>query len=349
MIALRSDFAVRVVRWQLANGRHDLPWQQVVEPYRVWLSEIMLQQTQVGTVVDYYARFLRRFPDLDSLAAADLDEVLAVWSGLGYYSRARNLHRCAREVKDRFGGSWPESASVLQSLPGIGRSTAAAIAAFCFGERVAILDGNVRRVLARVLGFDLDLSSSANLRQLWALAEELLPVGQLSGEMPAYTQGLMDIGAMLCRARRPSCESCPVAMHCVAYQTGKPEAFPVRSRKLPKKTETLWLLWVTRPDGSTWVERRPAVGIWSGLFCLPAFSSLDSLEAVISSARLMCPETLPAVSHALTHKNLVLQPVRVSTTPSALTPGEGGMWVAKERLADLGLPAPIRRILNAAH
>ena len=143
----------------------------------------------------------------------------------------------------------------------------------------------------------------------------------LAGEMPAYTQGLMDIGAMLCRARRPSCESCPVAMHCVAYQTGKPEAFPVRSRKLPKKTETLWLLWVTRPDGSTWVERRPAVGIWSGLFCLPAFSSLESLEAVISSARLMCPETLPAVSHALTHKNLVLLPVRVSTTPSALTPG----------------------------
>jgi endonuclease III len=163
-----NDFASVVIRWQRDHGRHDLPWQQTREPYLVWLSEIMLQQTQVGTVKAYYARFLERFPDMDALAAADLDEVLSVWSGLGYYSRARNLHRCAQAVRDRFGGKWPRSPDVLETLPGIGRSTAAAIAAFCFGERVAILDGNVRRVLSRVLGFDSDLSKMANQRALWA-------------------------------------------------------------------------------------------------------------------------------------------------------------------------------------
>jgi A/G-specific adenine glycosylase len=211
-----NDFASVVIRWQRDHGRHDLPWQQTRDPYLVWLSEIMLQQTQVGTVKAYYARFLERFPDMDALAAADLDEVLSVWSGLGYYSRARNLHRCAQAVRDRFGGKWPRSPDVLETLPGIGRSTAAAIAAFCFGERVAILDGNVRRVLSRVLGFDSDLSKMANQRALWVLAEQLLPVDHLRQTMPAYTQGLMDIGATVCRARGPDCGACPVASVCVA-------------------------------------------------------------------------------------------------------------------------------------
>jgi A/G-specific adenine glycosylase len=211
-----NDFASVVIRWQRDHGRHDLPWQQTREPYPVWLSEIMLQQTQVGTVKAYYARFLERFPDMDALAAADLDEVLSVWSGLGYYSRARNLHRCAQAVRDRFGGKWPRSPDVLETLPGIGRSTAAAIAAFCFGERVAILDGNVRRVLSRVLGFDSDLSKMANQRALWVLAEQLLPVDHLRQTMPAYTQGLMDIGATVCRARGPDCGACPAASVCAA-------------------------------------------------------------------------------------------------------------------------------------
>jgi len=174
-----ADLSLRVVQWQRQHGRNSLPWQHTRDPYRVWLSEIMLQQTQVGTVQDYYERFLARFPDLATLAGAELDDVLGLWSGLGYYSRARNLHRCAQAIRDRFGGEFPKTAASLQTLPGIGRSTAAAIASFCFGERTAILDGNVKRVLTRVLGFDADLSKAANERALWTLAEGLLPLDRL--------------------------------------------------------------------------------------------------------------------------------------------------------------------------
>lgn len=344
----RNGFSASVVRWQRKFGRHDLPWQQVADPYQVWLSEIMLQQTQVSTVLRYYPLFLRRFPDLGSLAAAELDDVLAAWSGLGYYSRARNLHRCAREVRDRFGGTWPRSASTLQTLPGIGRSTAAAISSFCFGERAAILDGNVRRVLARVLGFDLDLSNSANLRQLWALAEGLLPIRRLSERMPAYTQGLMDIGAMVCSVRRPRCAECPVSAKCHAYRSGQPEAFPVRTRKLPRRTESVWLLWVGRSDGSIWLERRPEVGIWAGLYCLPAFPSLDILEASICALDVQAAELLPPIAHALTHKDLVLHPVRVAATHPKLNVGGAGLWADPERQTSLGLPAPIRKLLDSA-
>lgn len=343
----RGGFAASVVRWQREHGRHDLPWQQVADPYRVWLSEIMLQQTQVSTVLKYYPPFLRRFPDLGSLAAADIDDVLAAWSGLGYYSRARNLHRCAREVRDRFGGSWPKSADMLQTLPGIGRSTAAAISSFCFGERVAILDGNVRRVLARVLGFDLELSNAANLRQLWALAEDLLPVERLPDHMPAYTQGLMDLGATVCSVRSPRCDACPVATQCTANKSGRPEAFPVRTRKLTRRTESIWLLWAIRSDGSNWLVRRPEVGIWAGLYCLPAFPSLDSLEAAIYPQDLQAADFLPSISHALTHKDLVLHPVRLAADSQEMEVGGAGLWVFPEKLTLLGLPAPIKKMLNS--
>jgi len=196
-----GDFADRVVRWQAAHGRGDLPWQGTRDPYRVWLSEIMLQQTQVATVIGYYERFLAHFPDVRALAAAGPDDVLALWSGLGYYSRARHLHSCAQMVAREHGGVFPESAAELQKLPGIGRSTAAAIAAFCFGERAAILDGNVRRVLTRVLGFGADLAQAANERALWKEAQQLLPQTDVRLAMPRYTQGLMDL-ARRCVLRR---------------------------------------------------------------------------------------------------------------------------------------------------
>ena len=224
-----DTFARRVIAWQRSHGRNTLPWQNTRDPYRVWLSEIMLQQTQVATVHAYYLRFLGRFADVGALAAAPLDEVLALWSGLGYYSRARNLHRCAQIVVADHGGRFPRDSEALAKLPGIGRSTAAAIAVFCFGERVAILDGNVKRVLTRALGFGADLSLSASERALWAEASALLPARR---RRCRYTQGLMDLGATLCSVRAPACPSCPLAVSCRARAQGAPERYPVKTRRL---------------------------------------------------------------------------------------------------------------------
>ena len=234
-----AGFAPALVQWQRRDGRHGLPWQGTRDPYRVWLSEIMLQQTQVSTVLGYYPRFLDRFPDVHALAAASEDEVMSMWSGLGYYSRARNLHRCARTVVSEHGGSFPATSSVLATLPGIGDSTAAAIAAFCHGERVSIADGNVRRVLSRLLAFEGDLSQARAQRELWQLAQSLLPEHPSADDMVAYTQGLMDLGAGVCTLRQPACERCPVAGLCEARRSrhhrpvpGEDEAGRTSTREL---------------------------------------------------------------------------------------------------------------------
>ncbi len=339
-------FATRIVQWQKKHGRHDLPWQHSPDPYRVWLSEIMLQQTQVTTVKDYYRRFLERCPDLSSLAQAELDEVLALWSGLGYYSRARNLHRCAREVRDRFGGELPKTAALLETLPGIGRSTAAAIASFCFGEPVAILDANVRRVLCRAFGFGEDVASTAGQQKLWALAESLLPEKNLAENMPRYSQGLMDLGATVCVARNPRCDVCPLENRCVARLEGNPRAYPVKTRKLVRTTESMWLLWAQNPDGAIWLERRPAPGVWAGLFCMPVFPSLTELGAVVPVHDTSSRQQMPVVFHALTHKDLHLHPVRIGVTGKLLSTGEAGAWFGPGQWPDLGLPAPVRRLLT---
>ena len=257
-LKLPAAFAQRMVDWQRQHGRQSLPWQNTRDPYRVWLSEIMLQQTQVSTVLDYYPRFLQRFPDVAALAAAPQDDVLGLWSGLGYYSRARNLHRCAQDVVTRFGGAFPSTAEQLVTLPGIGRSTAAAIAAFCFHERAAILDGNVKRVLTRVLGYGEDLAHSAHERSLWALAERLLP--ERGSDMPAYTQSLMDLGATVCLPRKVQCDICPVAGQCQALQQEQPLAYPVKTRKLKRSSESVWALWLQRSDGAVWLQQRPSPG-----------------------------------------------------------------------------------------
>jgi A/G-specific adenine glycosylase len=346
MTALPAGFAGRVVRWQRSHGRHTLPWQGTRDPYRVWLSEIMLQQTQVAAVLGYYARFLERFPDVAALAAAPLDDVLARWSGLGYYSRARNLHRCAQEVVARFGGRFPERAAELATLPGIGRSTAAAIASFCFGERVAILDGNVKRVLARVLAFDADLASAANERDLWAHAEALLPTRDLQEAMPRYTQGLMDLGATVCLPRNPSCLLCPVQGACTAAQNGRPQDYPVKTRKTKRSAQSLWLLHAQAGGGRVWLQKRPTPGVWAGLYCLPLFDSREALEAVVpQSARRRLHAAQPFV-HVLTHKDLHLHPVQ-AVVPPDWAAAEGG-WFAASEWPALGLPAPVRRLLEAA-
>lgn len=337
------NFAQAVVRWQARRGRHGLPWQLDRDPYRVWLSEIMLQQTQVQTVYAYFERFVGRFPSIDVLAQASLDEVLALWSGLGYYSRARNLHRCARDIVDRHNGRFPNSAEQLQMLPGIGRSTAAAIASICFEERVAILDGNVRRVLSRYLGYGADLAAAAASRELWRLAGALLPSNRRL--MPAYTQALMDLGALLCTARNPRCEVCPVRKSCRARALGVPEGFPIKSRKLKRGSESWWLLWAVNPQGAVWLRRQPAPGVWAGLFSFAMFDSQESLAAMLSARQLAQAEYLPALKHALTHKDLYLHPVKVPWS-KARSPDEVGVWVSLGRLGQLGLPAPIKKMLQ---
>ncbi len=339
---MASDLATRVVRWQMSHGRHDLPWQNTRDPYRVWLSEIMLQQTQVTTVLDYFARFLGRFPDVRSLAAAQLDEVLGLWSGLGYYSRARHLHLCAQQVMGLHGGEFPRTAEALQTLPGIGRSTAAAIASLCFGERVAILDGNVKRVLTRVLGFDADLALAAHERQLWQQATELLPRRDLMASMPRYTQGVMDLGATVCLAKKPACESCPLTTLCVARQQGTPQKYPVKSRKLKRSAQSLWLLWAHTRDGSVWLDKRPTPGVWAGLYCFALFDSHAALEAAVPARYRAALHDEAVFVHVLTHKDLHLHPVRVQLPASALA--QGG-WFAADQWPRLGLPAPVRKLL----
>lgn len=349
MTAVVDEFASRVVRWQKSHGRHDLPWQNTRDPYRVWLSEIMLQQTQVSAVKEYFARFLARCPDVGALAAATEDDVLALWSGLGYYSRARNLHRCARQVVEVHRSEFPRTAEELQTLPGIGRSTAAAIAAFCFGERVAILDGNVKRVLTRVLGFQGDLAVAAETERLWAAATTLLPETGIE----AYTQGLMDLGATICLTRRPRCEACPLAADCVARAQGRQADYPVKTRKLRRGARQHAWLWLQRGE-SLWLVQRPQQGVWAGLWSLPEFDSEEAMREALAALPGE-PQALPAIRHTLTHFDWTLQPwhwplpQRLPAAATALLAlrWPEGRWVAPEQALAMGIPTPLRRLLNS--
>jgi A/G-specific adenine glycosylase len=306
-------FAERIIRWQRAHGRAGLPWQQTRDPYRVWLSEIMLQQTQVTTVLGYYERFLQRFPTVVALAEAPSEDVLAMWSGLGYYARARNLHKCAQAVAAGHGGEFPRSAQQLAHLPGIGRSTAAAIAAFCFGERVAILDGNVKRVLTRVFAYAHDIAQASSEKALWAIASGLLPdapAGEpMHAAMATYTQGLMDLGATVCTIRRPACDACPAQAMCEGRAAGSPESFPVKTRKLKRGRRAAVLLWLQHKD-RVWLARRADSGVWAQLWSLPEFDTATALERAVEH----WPGTLEWMApfkHVLTHFDWMLQPLKL--------------------------------------
>jgi A/G-specific adenine glycosylase len=350
--ALPLTFAPRLIEWQRHSGRSGLPWQNTREPYRVWLSEIMLQQTQVGTVLSYYPRFLARFPDVRALAAALPDEVMALWSGLGYYSRARNLHRCAQVVVAEHGGEFPGTAEQLQTLPGIGASTAAAIAAFCHGERVSILDGNVRRVLSRLLAFEGDLAQAAPQRELWSLAQDLLPGAPAGDDMTAYTQGLMDLGATVCQRSKPLCGRCPVQMVCRAHGTDQTTRFPIKTRRVARRFENWWLLLVrgSADDGQArfWLERRPAPGIWAGLYCPSVFADQATLQAALAPDLAQRLEPLEPLSHSLTHRELRLHPWLLDLPKGKEPEGlAAGQWVTASALVDHGLPTPVRQLLSA--
>lgn len=338
------QFGNAVVAWQKIHGRHDLPWQNTQDPYAVWLSEIMLQQTQVVTVRDYFARFMQRFPTVKDLAKASQDEVMGLWSGLGYYSRARNLHRAAQDVMALHAGVFPRDALTLQTLPGIGKSTAAAIASLCFGEPIAILDANVKRVLTRYLGFGHDLAIARNEKLLWEQAQSLLPTKDVAHAMPHYTQGMMDLGATLCKPKNPQCVQCPVKNDCKAVKEGKPENYPVKTKKLKRTSEQLWLLYAQTKNGDVWMVQRPQSGIWAGLYCLPVFESYEALEAFVKTKSKQGLQDMPVVKHVLTHKDLYLHPVVLQLGRSKSL-GQG-RWVDSQSVADIGLPAPIRKLVS---
>lgn len=338
-------FAARIVAWHARHGRRGLPWQKDGDPYRVWLSEVMLQQTQIGTVLPYYARFCARFPDVRALAAAPLDDVLAMWAGLGYYARARNLHACARQVVDRLGGDFPTEAGTLQALPGIGRSTAAAIAAFCAGERVAILDGNVKRVLARHFAVEGDPATPAVRRRLWAQAEALLPP---RSDMPAYTQGLMDLGATVCTRRRPNCPACPLAASCAALASGRVDQLPTPRLRRASPQRRAWAL-VALHERSVLVQQRAPAGLWGGMLALPQFDSAAALRQAaqaIDSAAVLRP--LPARRIAFTHFTLTLMPRRLDLRAAPSAAEEPTLrWLPLAQVDSAALPAPIRSLLSA--
>lgn len=340
-------FAAGIVRWQVQFGRHDLPWQGTRDPYRIWLSEVMLQQTQVRTVIPYYLRFLDCFPDVAALAAAPLERVMELWSGLGYYSRARNLHRCAQSVVWEHGGRFPESAAALAELPGIGPSTAAAIAAFAFGERSAILDGNVKRVLCRHFGVAGWPGERRVEQMLWAIAQRELP----ERDIERYTQGLMDLGAQTCVRTRPRCDSCPVAASCVARIEGRQALLPMArpSRATPVR-EAGWL--VIMDKDAVLLERRPPTGIWGGLLSFPEVAPGERERAAEAAAARfgVTPwrvTALAPVHHAFTHFRLIAHPILIVVGRCGMLANESQtQWIARATAGQQALPQPVRGLLE---
>ena len=340
------DFAARVVHWQRTHGRNDLPWQGTRDPYRVWLSEVMLQQTQVATVIPYYARFLERFPDVEALAAASEEEVLALWSGLGYYARGRNLLRAARHVVERHAGRFPARFEDLAELPGVGRSTAGAIAAIAGGERRAILDGNVRRLLARHVGIGGDPTSTAVLGKMWQAAESRLPTRDIG----AYTQGVMDLGAQVCTARNPRCEACPVAADCVARIEQRVAELPGRrARKAPPVRRVQMLVIVAH--GDVLLQKRPSAGIWGGLWSLPEVAEGDEPVGALRRTfglTVASSEALAPFEHAFTHFRLEVKPWLLrARRPATLAAEHGATWLPLSELTGAALPAPVKKLLRS--
>ncbi len=347
MDSVDPGFARKLTDWHRLHGRHDLPWQRTRDPYRIWVSEIMLQQTQVGAVVGYFQRFLDRFPDLKSLALASEDDVLRLWSGLGYYARARNLHKAARTIVVDHNGRFPRSAEAIAGLPGIGRSTAAAIAAFAFGESAAILDGNVKRVLARRFGVGGFPGVAAVEKKLWEIATCLLPPTDGEVRIESYTQALMDLGATVCTRGQPSCGKCPLSAECVARGTGRISEFPApRPKKATPVREATWL--VLRHRKRVLLERRPSSGLWGGLWVFPEYAgkSLEYHCRAQYSCELARHHVLPGFSHAFTHFRLEIRPVLCEVEirgTAAESPGR--VWLETGEAIDSAVPVPVRKLL----
>ena len=350
--------ASRLVTWQRLHGRHGLPWQGTRDPYRVWLSEIMLQQTQVAAVLDYYQRFLSKFPTVKALAQAPASEVMVLWAGLGYYARARNLHACAKQVMDKWNGNFPPDAAGLATLPGIGPSTAAAIAAFCYGERAAILDGNVKRVFARLFAIEGDPTTRTTELQLWERAREQVPSARACAQDPAlmsaYTQGLMDFGATLCTRSRPKCEVCPLKKDCLAKQQNRSDELPwPRARKALPERNTMML--IIHQPGYILLDQRPTTGIWGGLWSLPEYDITTEPALIYQNLglRIEKTEVLASFLHVFTHFRLTIAPhllrVARARTPKLNEPLialPSAQWVPLPQLPQRALPAPVHKLLS---
>jgi A/G-specific adenine glycosylase len=352
LVTESNFFAEKLIQWQCIYGRHSLPWQGTRDPYAIWVSEIMLQQTQVSTVIPYYERFMAVFPDVTSLADAPLEEVLILWSGLGYYSRGRSLHRAARMILEQYGGVFPQDAPTLQQLPGIGRSTAAAIAAFAFGGYYTILDGNVKRILVRYFGISEYPGEKITEKYLWELAESLLPLKKNHQTIASYIQALMDLGALVCVRTRPRCLRCPLQTGCNAYQNNLTAVLPApRPKKVLPVKEIVHLILLDQ--GRILLEERSVSGIWGGLWCFPEMAvdqdSIDYCEKNLHVRTIKFAE-LPSLRHTFTHFKLIIQPQLLQVvTPLSVCEGSdrenNNRWLTLEETLQQAIPTPVRKLL----
>ena len=341
-------FSQRLLHWHQKHGRHDLPWQQNRSLYRVWISEIMLQQTQVVTVIPYFERFMARFPDIPSLADASQDEVLHLWTGLGYYARARNLHKAAQTLRDEYKNQFPEEFDAVLALPGIGRSTAGAILAQALGQQHVILDGNVKRVLTRLYAIEGWPGTKAIENQLWALAESLTPEENLTD----YTQAIMDLGATAC-ARKPDCSACPVTELCTAYQQENVTDYPTPKKRKTLPVKATQMLLLHNEAGEMLLQQRPPSGIWGGLWSLPEYPASNDksieqwceqhLGLIIDNYKM-----LPVFRHTFSHFHLDITPIsaQVKSPANHVMEASNRVWYNTQRPGSLGLPAPVLKILN---
>jgi A/G-specific adenine glycosylase len=341
---MSTDFARQLLSWFDDHGRHNLPWQDNRNAYRVWVSEIMLQQTQVATVIPYFERFMARFPQLSDLAAAPVDDVLALWTGLGYYTRARNLHKCAQVLTEQYQGDFPVDSQTLAQLPGIGPSTAAAIVSQAYNKPAAILDGNVKRVLTRIYAIEGWPGQKVIEQQLWELAKQLTPQQRNAD----YTQAIMDLGATICRRNKPLCVACPMQNSCQALAQDKVSALPTRKPKKDLPEKQVWILLLTDHQQNVQLYQRPHKGIWGGLWSLPEFASLEDLENHLALMGTINSQPLPEVKHAFSHYKLTLHPYRVSLPANHgyIQESTRLKWYASQQIDTIGLPSPIKQILQ---
>ncbi|MCV6615077.1 MAG: A/G-specific adenine glycosylase, partial [Cellvibrionaceae bacterium] len=345
-----QQFQRLVLAWYRQHGRKDLPWQQDISPYRVWLSEIMLQQTQVTTVIPYFNAFIEAFPKVEDLAAAAIDDVLHLWTGLGYYARARNLHKCAQMVSEQWGGEFPRSVAELQTLPGIGRSTAGAIASIAMGLPAPILDGNVKRVLARLHALEGWPGNSQVQKQLWQISEHYTPARPAKSKNRDFTQVMMDLGATVCKRSKPRCDACPLMESCIAFGQGKPEAYPGKKPKQDKPCKTTQLLMLQNPAGQVLLEQRPDSGIWGGLWSFPELAlGQDPADHCLSQqwcTQAPSAEHWNSFRHTFSHYHLDITPVLVQLKPLPRVAEPGHAWVDPADPGQLGLAAPVKKLLQ---